>query len=334
MTKVTLANVPNLIDATTAQTTINNNSAAIVTAVEKTLSRDGTSPNQMTAAFDMNSNRIVNLPAPIASTEPVRVADLAGGSAVTVNNLPVGGTTRQVLAKNSGTNYDVLWNNSGVPIGGTVNQVLKKNSSTDWDTSWATPSASTADVTGPAGATDNAAVRFDTTTGKLIQDSALNIADTTATLTRTGGGGIALQGTNTNDSAGAGFVGEFASNEVTYAGRFAMSVATSTTVTTLSLSAGDWDVNAVIGFETSGGGVASEYHCEISTTPPPALVTAPNEAGTVGTHNNYVANQGQVFPIGPRRVSVTTTTTVYLKAYSTFTGSQTVYGYIRARRMR
>lgn len=333
MSKITLSTVSELQAFPSAAANINSNSATLTTAMDNTISRDGTSPNAMNAALDMNSHRIVNLPAPIASTEPVRVVDLVGGSAVTVNNLPVGGTTAQVLAKNSGTNFDVLWNSSGLPTGGTVNQVLKKNSSTNYDASWSAP-AVTGDVVGPGSATDKAAVRFSTTTGKLIQDSALNIADTTATLTRTGGGGIPLQGTNTNDSAGAGFVGEYASNEVTYAGRFAMSNATSTTVTTLSLTAGDWDVNAVIGFETSGGGVATEYHIEISTTPPPALVTAPNEAGTVGTHVSYIANQGQVFPVGPRRVSVNALTTVYLKAYSSFSGSQTVYGFIRARRMR
>src|SRR6267378_4229372 len=136
MTKVTLDNVGSLIDATSAQTTINDNSAAIVTAVENTLSRDGTAPNQMTAALDMNSNRIVNLPAPISTLEPIRGADLTGGSVASINNLPTGGTVRQVLAKNSSTNFDVLWNNSGVPNGGTANQILKKNSGTDYDASW------------------------------------------------------------------------------------------------------------------------------------------------------------------------------------------------------
>lgn len=55
--------------------TINNNMAAIQTAFENTLSRDGTSPNQMTADFDMNSNQILNLPAATTSTEPVRKAE-------------------------------------------------------------------------------------------------------------------------------------------------------------------------------------------------------------------------------------------------------------------
>jgi hypothetical protein len=43
--------------------------------------------------------------------------------------------------------------------------------------SWSTPVGS-GDVVGPASATDNAIVRFDTTTGKLVQNSAVTISDT------------------------------------------------------------------------------------------------------------------------------------------------------------
>ena len=46
------------------------------------------------------------------------------------------------------------------------------------DNTWATVSGS-GDVVGPASATDNAIVRFDATTGKLVQNSVVTIADTT-----------------------------------------------------------------------------------------------------------------------------------------------------------
>lgn len=56
--------------------------------------------------------------------------------------LPSGGATNQLLMKNSGTNYDVGWNDlpAGwfVPAGGTTGQVLKKTSNDDYDTEWAT----------------------------------------------------------------------------------------------------------------------------------------------------------------------------------------------------
>lgn len=43
--------------------------------------------------------------------------------------------------------------------------------------------AGAGDVTGPASSTDNAVARFDGTTGKIIQDSAVTIADTTGDIT-------------------------------------------------------------------------------------------------------------------------------------------------------
>lgn len=98
MTKVTLASVGNVIDATTAAATINSNNAAIVAAIENTLSRDGTQPDQMNATLDMNSNRIINVPAPQASTDLVRLADLT--------SITVGGLTQSAgltLKGNSGT---------------------------------------------------------------------------------------------------------------------------------------------------------------------------------------------------------------------------------------
>lgn len=108
--KLTLNDVGNLQDTTTAQNTLNANNALIETALENTLSRDGTSPNQMTAPLDMNSEQILNLPAPLGSSSPVRLQDLEtivdGG---TVYAMPPGGTTGQKMGKASNTDYDVEW---------------------------------------------------------------------------------------------------------------------------------------------------------------------------------------------------------------------------------
>lgn len=53
------------------------------------------------------------------------------------------------------------------------------------------------DVVGPASATDNAVVRFDGTTGKLIQDSAVTIADTTGDITAGKYNTVAISGSST-----------------------------------------------------------------------------------------------------------------------------------------
>lgn len=73
MAKLTTSDISSLNSS--AVTTINNNFALVETAMENTLSRDGTSPNSMSADLDMNSNNIINLPAAASSTEPVRKAE-------------------------------------------------------------------------------------------------------------------------------------------------------------------------------------------------------------------------------------------------------------------
>jgi hypothetical protein len=121
MTKLTLNNLGTGTAFQTAITTINANNDAIETAFDNTLSRDGTSPNEMNGALDMNSNRVVNLPDAIAISEPITLgqASILNGNGTITIALPTGGTTGQVLKKNSGTNYDVGWGTTA----GTVTSV-------------------------------------------------------------------------------------------------------------------------------------------------------------------------------------------------------------------
>jgi hypothetical protein len=78
VTKLTLTDLTNLENQSGVVASINANMALIETAVENTLSRDGTSPNTMSANLDMNNYRITNLPEPVDDTDPVRVGDLLG----------------------------------------------------------------------------------------------------------------------------------------------------------------------------------------------------------------------------------------------------------------
>src|SRR6185295_5914876 len=112
-------------------------------------------------------------------------------------------------------------------------------------------------------------------------------------------------------AATAGNVGEIIEAEITFANRTAMTCQSIplSVMQTLSVTAGEWDCSGNHGFETNTGALVSEYHVEISTTGNGSLVTAPNKGCTQGTHAIYVANQGQVFPNGPCRISVAGTTT-------------------------
>jgi hypothetical protein len=150
MTKVTLSNVGSLIDATTAANTINANNATIQTAFDNTLSRNGTIPNTMSAAIDMNGNSILNVAAPTALTSPARLSDVvaAGGTVNITNtgNMATGGSTGQVLAKNSGTNYDTAWVDVNSKVTAGTNVVVTGNNPTVVSTSL-TPSVTTLTAT-------------------------------------------------------------------------------------------------------------------------------------------------------------------------------------------
>lgn len=105
--KVVLNNVGDLTQTSTAQTTINNNFAAVQAAINNTLSRDGSSPNQMISALDMNSNQIFNLPAPSTTSSPARLIDVASNPTITIPGTGVSGHVVPFLDGNntwSGTN--------------------------------------------------------------------------------------------------------------------------------------------------------------------------------------------------------------------------------------
>jgi hypothetical protein len=73
--KLTL-NDPSNLTSSSAASTIAANNRAIEAALENTLSRNGATPNDMDADLDMDSNRILNLPAAVGDTEPVRKLEL------------------------------------------------------------------------------------------------------------------------------------------------------------------------------------------------------------------------------------------------------------------
>lgn len=88
--KVKLTDLVDLQNEATAVNRINSNSQAIELGFDNTLSRDGTIPNHMNAELDMNSNHIINLPAPASSEEPIRLGDLTNLSIAGLLAIPTG----------------------------------------------------------------------------------------------------------------------------------------------------------------------------------------------------------------------------------------------------
>jgi hypothetical protein len=247
------------------------------------------------------------------SAAVVAVADGGTGqSSYTDGQLLIGNTTGNTLAKGT------LTGGTGITVtngGGTITIDADNNG----------------DVVGPASATDNAVVRFDLTTGKLIQDSVLIIADTTGALSRSGDGGIPVQGTNTNDSAAAGYVGEVISSIVTTGSAISLTTNTSANITSISLTPGDWDISGFVGFVPAATTSVNDFAGSVDTTS--ATLSANGfriffPAFVPGSVNSRI-------PLPTLRHTVSATTTYYLVALANFTVSTMVaYGTVIARRAR
>lgn len=117
MTVITLNNVNNLQDTTTSQSVINGNNTTIVNGLASSLAKTG---DQMSGNLNMNSQRILNLPAPSTLAEPLRLQDaalLSGGGSININTYTAG--TGISLAGNVITNtepYPGLTAGTGISI--------------------------------------------------------------------------------------------------------------------------------------------------------------------------------------------------------------------------
>jgi hypothetical protein len=124
MAKVTLTDIANLENQTSAVQVINQNNADVEAAFENTLSRDGTTPNAMGADFDMNGYSIINLPSPVSGASPVRLSDVVGMIQVTNSVLPstTGQATKVLSNDGAGT---LLW------VAQNVNSLIITNNLSD-----------------------------------------------------------------------------------------------------------------------------------------------------------------------------------------------------------
>ena len=150
-----------------------------------------------------------------------------------------------------------------------------------------------------------------------------------------GTGGVILKGTGTNDSAAAGKVGEFITSNIASGSAISVSNTTAKDVTSISLTAGDWDVWGNVTWIPASTTSVYFLRCWISTTsatqPNPDLFSGWSNVAAGVVPN--VTGMGQTAPI--IRISVASTTTVYLSVNQSFTVSTcTACGTISARRVR
>lgn len=150
----------------------------------------------------------------------------------------------------------------------------------------------------------------------------------TSTITPSQTAGIV--GTTTNNNANAGSVGELLTNQTAST---SLTSGTSANATSVSLTAGDWDVVGTVTFSPAGSTVVTYVVGGISTTS--ATLPGGNGGASFQIPGSSTAGITVINSTGPVRISVASTTTVYLVANSIFaTSTMTASGFIRARRVR
>ena len=169
--------------------------------------------------------------------------------------------------------------------------------------------------------------------GTTPSSGAFTTITATGTITPSQTNGIV--GTTTNNNANAGSVGEFVSSTVLVGSAVSLTTATATNVTSISLTAGDWDVWGSVWFNPGATTQSTTNVGWISTTSA-ALPTAPNGGAEYASTSAITVGAGIYgFPTGTIRFSLSGTTTIFLGAYSSFSVStNAAFGFIGARRVR
>jgi len=135
-----------------------------------------------------------------------------------------------------------------------------------------------------------------------------------------------IAGTTTNDSAAAGYIGEILASDVATGSAVTMSSGSPGTLTSLSVTAGDWECFGTIITKPGGSTTTQSLQGWVSSsTSLPANLEAGNAWASVNPGS--AAGTTNVVKIGPTRVSLASTTTIYLQAQVSFSVSAlAVYG--------
>jgi len=144
-------------------------------------------------------------------------------------------------------------------------------------------------------------------------------------------GAQSAPGVATNSNATAGYPGEFVSSSVAAGSAVALTTGVSVDVTTISLTAGDWDVDGLIHFAPAVAAAISATAGGISQTI--NTLPTPPDGGYVGVAGLTQAAGTEIsLTLGRVRQSLSGTTTIHLVVAAMFSSTCGAYGILQARR--
>lgn len=142
-------------------------------------------------------------------------------------------------------------------------------------------------------------------------------------------------GTTTNNNAAAGSVGELISSVILSGSAVSLTTATPANVTSISLTAGDWDVWAELWLSANAATLVTNISTGISQTSATLPTTPADGTSRSDDPTSYGAGLVPTLPVASCRISLASTTTVYFVVNATFTvNTLAAYGKIQARRRR
>ena len=158
---------------------------------------------------------------------------------------------------------------------------------------------------------------------------------TTVSSLLSGAGGTAdnISTSDGSSAAAAGALGEYLESVVAVGASVVLVSSTPKNVTSLALTAGDWDVEGVVSFF----GLTSGALSVVSRIASVSLVSNTHAENGYQSSSSIAstADGAESLPLTRRRVRVSSTTTLYLVGSATFSGGTVdAYGAITARRVR
>lgn len=261
MAKILLQDVVNLQNETSATNRINDNNSRLETAIDNTLSRDGSSPNAMLANLDMNSHRILNLPLAVSGSEPVTLAQMSetlpSQIFVQDDEPDTDNPEGSLWIDSNSANYDLYELTSGVWVDTTLD--LKGATGATGAQGPQGDPGQDGTIAGDTGATDNRVLRADGTGGATLQSSGVTIDDS-ANITTAG----YIQPATTRYADGGGISDDSGNEHIVFhktgtaVNQVGITNAAASSAPTIAAEGGDTHIDLILsgkGGSSSAGGV-------------------------------------------------------------------------------